>query len=252
MFFDKLIQDHLPFINDSQRINFYKENIQAQCNNKICVDVGAGTGILTDLALDGNAKKVYCVEIKKRVCQFLREKYKNNNKVEVVEANFLDVHFEDAELYFLEQTGFQFNNNFLLKQFFQKIKTVPSIPNRYTLRAYIFDGIINDKPHFLVDNKSFPKNYFAHCMKQQTIKPTEVIDVYELTAQNAAEPLRFKIDLTGYKECTIFLDDDIFQDKDKSNGNLYIDWPDKPFTIHIKKAMRSFSFKWANGTMQIE
>ena len=206
MFNSKLIRDHLPFINDVSRNSFYREQINLYCKNKIVVDVGAGTGILTDYALDSGAKKIYCVEIKKHVAKFLQEKYKFNHKVTVLEGDFMDMIIPDAEVFILEQTGWQFSNDFLTKKFMTTINHATIIPNKIKLKAYIFDGIVDESPNFLIDSAVLPKGYYDHCMTQAINKPVETIDVYEINHRNAKDKIKFTLNLTGYKQCTIFIE----------------------------------------------
>ena len=61
MFYDSLIEEHLPWLNDAGRNSFYQKIITENCKDKVCIDVGAGSGILTDYALEAGAKKIYVV-----------------------------------------------------------------------------------------------------------------------------------------------------------------------------------------------
>lgn len=53
---------HLEMLTDRKRLEFYKELIEHKVKDKIVLDIGAGSGILSYLALKFGAKKVYSVE----------------------------------------------------------------------------------------------------------------------------------------------------------------------------------------------
>lgn len=55
---------HINMLNDKNRMNFYYEKIykNSDIRDKVCCDVGSGTGILALLALRAGAKHVYIIE----------------------------------------------------------------------------------------------------------------------------------------------------------------------------------------------
>ena len=53
---------HDEMCKDEVRINHYREAIKFLCPNKVVVDVGAGTGLLTFYAVDNKAKTVFAIE----------------------------------------------------------------------------------------------------------------------------------------------------------------------------------------------
>jgi len=249
MFYKPVIKDHLLWLNDAGRNRFYQETITATCKDKICVDVGAGSGILTDYALEAGASHVYCVEIRKARANFLREKYQNKN-VTVIEQDFLNTKIQDADVFFIEQIGCQFNNNFSIKKFMSHIKknnpAAITLPNRYTIKAYIFDGIIEDHPQMLINSKYLPVGFYDHCQTQLSINPAEIVSVYELNKNNVEEDITFSLDLSHYKNCTIFFDDDIyFNDCRCEYENVYrCETWDKPYKVYLEDCKSFFSFKF--------
>jgi predicted RNA methylase len=257
MFYKPVIKDHLLWLNDVGRNRFYQETITATCKNKICVDVGAGSGILTDYALEAGASHVYCVEIRKARANFLREKYQNKN-VTVIEQDFLNTKIQDADIFFIEQIGCQFNNNFSIKKFMSHIKknnpAAITLPNRYTIKAYIFDGIIEDHPQMLINSKYLPIGFYDHCQTQLSINPAEIVSVYELNKNNVEEDITFLLDLSHYKDCTIFFDDDIyFNDCRCEYENVYrCETWDKPYKIYLKECKSKIQFCWNNQTFEIK
>lgn len=244
MFYDPIIKDHLPWLNDAGRNYFYKRIIDENCKDKICVDIGAGSGILTDYALQGGAKKVYCIEIRKSRAKYLREKYKNQN-VEVIEEDFLKTDIRNADVFFLEQIGCQWSNDFSIRKFMSHIKTGKMIPNRYVIKAYIYDGIVKENPYFLIDSQFLPRGFYEQSKKLQSVKPTEILSVYEINNDNCNDKIQFDLDLNHYKQCTIFLDDEIYYDNIKCEyENTYRDWKEKPYRLFVEQAKGLYRITW--------
>ncbi len=53
---------HLPMMNDAARNEFYEKEIQAKAKNKVVLDLGCGSGLLTQYALEAGASHVYSLE----------------------------------------------------------------------------------------------------------------------------------------------------------------------------------------------
>ena len=68
---------HLKMLKDIPRLHFYRDMLKNNVKDKIVLDVGAGSGILSHLALKYGAKKVYIIErdpLFKNVLSFTLEK----------------------------------------------------------------------------------------------------------------------------------------------------------------------------------
>lgn len=258
MFYDNVITDHLSWLNDSGRNSFYKKVISETCKDKICIDVGAGTGILTDYALDSGAKKIYAIEIRKSRANFLREKYKTEDRVVVLEEDFLSSHIdEQIDYVFIEQIGCQFTNDFSIQKFMQKIKNnytgAKCIPDNYKLKGIVYDGLIKENPKVLVDNDNLPNNFFDHCENYKKYKEIETIDLLDINLDTCDNDLVFDIDLTNYIDCTVFIDDiTSFEDKVMKVENTYRDWSShKPLRYFIKNAKSIKTFTWSDNGFTI-
>lgn len=248
MFYNPVIEDHIAMLNDVGRNMFFKKTIQTLANDKVCLDVGAGTGILTDYALEFGARKVYCIEIRKAKAQFLKDKYKGKN-VEVIEEDFLNVRLKNIDLIIMEVTGCQFKNNFPIKRFFQHIKNqydnAECTANQYNLKAHVFDGIIESKPNILIDGDHLPAGFYEDCEKRKTIRETENRYVYKLSKENCFDEIGFDLDLEHYKDATIFLDDEIsYNDLVCRCESTYRYFDLKPLRIEVRNAKRKMKFKW--------
>jgi type I protein arginine methyltransferase len=53
---------HNEMCEDKIRVDAYEAALKASCAGKLIIDVGAGTGILSFMAADGGASKVYAIE----------------------------------------------------------------------------------------------------------------------------------------------------------------------------------------------
>ena len=57
--------------------------------NKEVLEIGAGYGFLTDIILDNQPKKITIIEKDKNLSNFLKNKYKKNKKLTVIENDIL-------------------------------------------------------------------------------------------------------------------------------------------------------------------
>jgi predicted RNA methylase len=71
-------------IQDTRRVCAYKEAIAISVKDLIVVDVGAGTGILTEAAVQSGASKVYAIE-KSEIAMECCKMVKRNQYSDVVE-----------------------------------------------------------------------------------------------------------------------------------------------------------------------
>jgi type I protein arginine methyltransferase len=53
---------HKEMLSDEARVDNYRAAIKALCWEKSVIDVGAGTGILSEMAMDSGALCVYAIE----------------------------------------------------------------------------------------------------------------------------------------------------------------------------------------------
>lgn len=60
------------------------------CNNAVCFDIGANEGGYIDTMLQLSAKKIYAFEAGHKLSNKLREKYKDQDKVEIIEGALSD------------------------------------------------------------------------------------------------------------------------------------------------------------------
>ena len=63
---------HFPMMQDRPRLDFYQKSFEGKLNGKVVLDVGAGGGLLSALALQQGAKKVYAIERHPTLCTILK------------------------------------------------------------------------------------------------------------------------------------------------------------------------------------
>jgi len=68
---------------------------QTFITNKIILEIGPGSGFMTDTILKKNPKKVYLVEKDQNLVLNLKEKYQNNKKVIIIENDILKYSLKD-------------------------------------------------------------------------------------------------------------------------------------------------------------
>jgi len=129
---------------------------------------------------------------------------------------------------------------------FDPLKTAITLPNRYTIKANIFDGVVEDHPQILIDSKYLLTGFYDHCQTQLSTNPTEILNVYELNSNNVDEDINFTLNLSHYKDCTIFFDDDVyFNNRRCEYENVYrCDLWNKPYKIYLKDCKSKMEFFW--------
>lgn len=65
-------------------------NVFELCSNRVCLDIGANDGSMTEKILENGATKVYCFEPGKVLCETIRRKFAGNDKIVVVETGLSD------------------------------------------------------------------------------------------------------------------------------------------------------------------
>jgi hypothetical protein len=82
---------HAEMLNDRARNEWFKHRIEQNCPNKVVLDVGAGSGLLTYYALQAGAKHVYAVESDLGISPILRgvlSKCFDSDRYTVINTNF--------------------------------------------------------------------------------------------------------------------------------------------------------------------
>jgi predicted RNA methylase len=132
---------NIGMLNDNGRNAFYDHALQIIARDKTVVDIGAGTGYLTALAIKHGAKHVTAVEASPKRCQFLKsmiEKLGYQDKVTVINENYLktDIH---SDVVVSETIGAHiFNENWLRLADHARTRCEYMIPEKFYIRADIY------------------------------------------------------------------------------------------------------------------
>ena len=68
---------------------------QINIKNRIVIEIGPGYGFLTDSILEKKPKKLFLIEKDNALSELLEEKYKDNNKTEIICEDILEHNFEN-------------------------------------------------------------------------------------------------------------------------------------------------------------
>lgn len=107
----------LPMLNDDGRNQFYKAAIQLAAPGKVVCDVGAGTGLLSILAVKAGAKRVIAVEQDPVRTEYMRSiisRVGMLDKIEIVNDNFLNTDIA-ADIYVSETVNTQIFGEDMIK-----------------------------------------------------------------------------------------------------------------------------------------
>jgi len=88
---DSHISRYLMMINDGWRNKFFKDALEKHAKDKIVLDMGSGTGILSFYALAAGAKFVYCVDMSPKSCLITEKvlsKHFDSRRFKVLNCNF--------------------------------------------------------------------------------------------------------------------------------------------------------------------
>jgi predicted RNA methylase len=250
----RVVADNLPWLNDSGRNNFYKEAIQNSVRGKRVLEVGAGAGLLMQYALDAGAEHVTGVEIRKERAKFLGRLFQSqgHKNYSILNKDFMCLDksvLSDVDVVICEQTGDQFKNDCQLMRVFDKLKDldVVGIPDAYNIDVHVFDGKV-EKAMPLVKNDSIPDTYENAVKSMVITDPTDSFEnIWSTSISKGAIPITMELDLTGYKDCTLYIDDYVsFRGKRCPYLTGYENW-NKPYTYHIDDAKGIYDIYFKDG-----
>lgn len=90
---------HYEMVSDNSRVSPFRQAIQNVCKNKIVLESGTGTSILSLIAAGAGAKMVYAIELDPNIAAFARENIRKSGfkNIKLIEKNTLQVTTQDLE-----------------------------------------------------------------------------------------------------------------------------------------------------------
>lgn len=144
----------LPMINDKNRNLFYQQALSIAAPDKVVVDIGTGTGILSILSARAGAKKVYAVEQDPGRAEFAKQMFQRlnlTNIIELVNANFLDTDIS-GDIYVSETINVQIFGEDILSIAGHALKHGGTfIPEKFEITARVF----RDHAIFMLDQNDY-------------------------------------------------------------------------------------------------
>lgn len=140
----------LPMLNDDGRNQFYKAAIEHAAPGKVVCDVGAGTGLLSILAVKAGAKKVISVERDSARAEYMRsivDRVGMSDKIEIINDDFLNTDIA-ADIYVSETFNTQIFGEDMIKLSNHAHKHGGVwIPSQFEIVARVYEN----HPIFLLD-----------------------------------------------------------------------------------------------------
>lgn len=134
---------NIGMLNDNGRNAFYNNALRLVASNKTVVDIGAGTGYLTALAIKHGAKHVTAVEASPKRCAFLKnmmEKLGYQDKVTIINDNYLktDIH---SDIVVSETIGAHiYNENWLRLSEHARTRCEYMIPEKFSINIDLYEN----------------------------------------------------------------------------------------------------------------
>lgn len=182
----------LNMINDQERNMFYEKIISKSCQGHVCIDLGAGTGLLSFLAIKHGASHVYCIEADQNTCILLKKiavELEFIDKITIINKVFKLSEFDSydwsqgkPEIIIQEIISsrlFNDSSGTLIDAIDCNIKDLKIIPSKYG--CDIFSTDINKNIFDIVVNQS--KDYIKSIIGQNEIVKTGVSLDFDKTLQ---------------------------------------------------------------------
>jgi 16S rRNA (adenine1518-N6/adenine1519-N6)-dimethyltransferase len=172
------------------------------------LEIGAGTGFVTEIIAQKSAH-VYAVELRPELCNVLREKFSGNNKVEIVERDFLGLDLKSLDfskiiaappyaisddiMYLVFERGFTHACFIWQFEFADKILSCPGSSEYHPLSViaqYQYDGRIVRK---ITPKSFFPvPNHFSAILSLKAKKKRPTIENFPVFVSWLKTLFRFK------------------------------------------------------------
>jgi predicted RNA methylase len=188
----KNIQD---MINDKKRNQFYKKLFHGKLKDKVIVDVGFGTGLLSFLALEEGAKKVISYEQNKELYLLGLKVLKSlglEEKIQLINDRFTTKHLKGFEDVIIHEI---FSEDLWGEYLYYSLKNspIPIIPNIYKLEVS-FRPVIGKESRYttpLREDKTFPYRFDPGILDINLIRTKKEIIEEEILRLPKEMPVTF-------------------------------------------------------------
>lgn len=260
MFNHSIVDECLTFLNDIPRNRWYREKIQQLVKGKIVFEIGCGAGILAAYCLEFGAKKYYGIDIRQKRSDYTHHLLESlgydHNRFEILKGSFTDLsELPRFDILLCEQTSYQFQNNFTIKQFWNHVNQLGitdfiSLPDHWAVDAYIYPTALDSnlpeyQPKLLLPDPELPRGFYEAVSRTDFVRPCQVVqNVVYVGPETASQPLEFVLDLSALPSATVVLQDRIgFGDDRCLSVSATTDWPGA-IKIPIHQAGQKFKFYW--------
>jgi predicted RNA methylase len=217
-----IVSHYQPMLNDYDRNSWFKKHIQSLAFDKILVDVGAGTGILSAYALEAGAKHVHAIEINKEALTVGKHILSNigySNRLTWSNNDFRLIDVKAADVVIAEQVGPAMFDELQVDiwQHYNKVlgQDYISIPDELAVDLYIYEGnktMMMDHP--IYDNQTLPSGYYTS-LEKISLRPDKVIENFiSITKQNAGAAIEQTLTINSFKQATLVFINKIGYQKD--------------------------------------
>jgi len=153
------------FLTDTECIQKISESLNIK--GKQVLEIGPGKGAISELLAE-KAKNLYCIEVDRRFCDFLRKKFRKKNNVKIIHADIL---------------------KFPLSELGEKITVFGNVP--YQISSKLIKYLINYRKHIEIAYFTFQKEFvqkmtaspsgdnynFLSCYVQYYAKVESIFDI---------------------------------------------------------------------------
>lgn len=140
----------MPMLNDVGRNTFYQQCLDRCAQNKIVADIGAGTGLLSFLAVKSGARHVFAIEKNRERYEYLQtmvERLDLKHKITCINDDWLNLDIP-ADIYVSETINTQIFGEDILQLANHAIRNGGQfIPNRFEITATLY----RHHPIFVLD-----------------------------------------------------------------------------------------------------
>jgi hypothetical protein len=157
---------HIEMLGDTKRLEFYANNLKKIVSDKIVLDLGAGTGVLSYLCLKFGAKKVISIEKNDVISEIYEEfmsEWIQEGRATLIKGDILslqEISFERPDLIIHElfgPDGFSEDILGIIEKIssFEVLKEAPLFPNQFSLNIQFCTSMESDHSR-LNDFEGFP------------------------------------------------------------------------------------------------